>query len=224
MPQCKVCKSKVELWNYTDFNKTCGNHPDFKWLGIPIAYHKCNSCGLIFTNYFDDWNNAMFAEEIYNDDYIKVDPDYVILRPEGNARFISELVPKDKTIIDYGGGNGKTAELLRNMGYKATFWDVHSGLQKPEDKFDVVVSIEVFEHTTDPLKTFKEALEFLKDDGVMYFTTLTNNELKYREMHWYLSPRNGHILMHSYESLDKLGEICGVKITHLNNSLHKATY
>lgn len=224
MRDCKICGSFVDLWNYTDFNKTCGNHPDFEWLGIPVAYHKCRGCGLIATDYFDDWNNEMFAEEIYNEEYALIDPDYIFIRPLSNAIFLSNMIPKDKTILDYGGGNGKTAEILRSQGYHATFWDVHSGLPKPEGKFDVVVSIEVFEHTTDPVGTFKEALSFMKEDGVMYFTTLTNDGLKHREIPWYLSPRNGHVLMHSMESLEELGVKCGTIVTHHNNSLHEARY
>lgn len=221
---CKVCGDSVAVWGYTDFNKTCNDHPAFHWIGTPVTYYECNSCHLIATDYFDDWTEDMFEEEIYNEDYVKVDPDYVIVRPQSNSEFISKLVPKYKTILDYGGGNGKTAEILRSMGYQAAFWDVYSGLEKPNTKFDVVVSIEVFEHTTDPLKTFEEAISFLKEDGKLIYTTLTNNDLKYREMPWYLSPRNGHILMHSYESLEELGAKFGMVTTHLNNSLHIAQY
>lgn len=224
MQHCKICEGDTKVWGYTDFNKTCNDHPEFRWIGVPITYSKCKSCGLIATDYFDNWNNEMFAEEIYNEDYGLVDPDYISVRPQSNAEFISKLVSKDKTIMDYGGGNGKTAEILRSMGYQATFWDVHSGLQKPQGRFDVVVSIEVFEHTTTPVETFEEAISFLKDDGRLVYTTLTNNNLKNHEMHWYLSPRNGHVLMHSYESLDELGAKFGMVTTHLNNSLHIAQY
>ena len=224
MQHCKICEGDTKVWGYTDFNKTCNDHPEFRWIGIPVAYHKCEQCGLIATNYFDGWVSEMFAEEIYNEDYILVDPDYIIRRPESNAQFISNMVSKDKTILDYGGGNGKTAEILRSLGYKATFWDVHSGLEKPQGKFDVVVSIEVFEHTLDPIETLTEALSFMKDDGELLFTTLVNDNLKFREMPWYLAPRNGHILMHSSQSLEELGAKCGVVVTHYNESLHKAVY
>ena len=224
MQACKVCQGSVTVWNYTDFNKTCNDHSYFEWLDIPISYYKCGCCGLLATDYFDDWNYAMFSEEIYNEDYHLVDPDYSFIRPEGNAKFLSTMIETDKTILDYGGGNGKTAQLMRDKGYHATFWDVMSGLDKPEGLFDVVVAIEVFEHTTDPIKTFEEALSFMKQDGKLIFTTLTNNSLKHREMSWYMAPRNGHILMHSRESIQELGAKCGVIITHMNDSLHVAEY
>lgn len=193
-------------------------------MGLPVTYHKCNDCGLVFTTYCDTWDNLMFSDKIYNDDYIKVDPDYVSMRPQNNAEFISKLVSKDKTILDYGGGNGKTVELLRSMGYSAAFWDAYNDHGKPSIKVDVVIAIEVFEHVIDPIETFSEAISFLKDGGKLIYTTLTNNSLDNHEMHWYLSPRNGHVLMHSYESLDELGAKFGMVTTHLNNSLHIAQY
>jgi len=39
-----------------------------------IPYWSCIECGFIFTNYMDAWLPEDFQREIYNDEYINVDP------------------------------------------------------------------------------------------------------------------------------------------------------
>lgn len=224
--RCKLCSGPAKVWGYTDANRTCNNHVGFPWLGVPVRYDRCTQCGLIYTQFFDNWTNKDFSRNIYNQHYHLVDPDYVDSRPRGNAEFLANMIPdKSKTILDYGGGEGKTAQYLKEKGYTAftydPFVDWHSTLL--DEKFDIVSCIEVFEHVTRPMELFTEVLKFVKPNGKLIFTTLTNDMLQSNEMHWYLSPRNGHILMHSYNSLDYMARQAGVTIEHINNSLHVVT-
>lgn len=224
MTNCKVCGAKSELYGLCDFSKNCGDL-DIPLTGTPVYYHKCPACGLIFTTKLDAWYPEEFKEYIYNDEYAKFDPDYLEVRPQYNSEWLPQYLGGNPgSILDYGGGNGRTAELLRERDYDCVSWDPFSGEPKPDRKFDTVYSIEVFEHTTDPVGTLKEALSFLKPGGKLIFTTLVNNDLKPKEMHWYISPRNGHVLMHSYESIDKLCGMMGLKVNHINNSLHICEY
>lgn len=221
---CKVCSKGASLYGVRDLNASCNDEEKpMPLLGVPVWYYQCDHCKLIFTRKMDDWAEAEFNDHIYNKFYYKVDPDYMFERPVRNASFLHELLDnKSLTLLDYGGGNGKTAELLREVGYDARCWDPFSGEPRPDLKVDVVSSIEVFEHTTDPHRTFLEAVSFLKPGGMLVFTTLVNDELRPREMHWYISPRNGHLLMHSYESIKHLCEHHGWEVNHINNSLHIA--
>lgn len=223
--QCKVCFKGAKLYGVCDFNKGCGDEHEsaFPLIGMPIWYYQCDHCRLIFTRNMDDWTVEEFKDNIYNGSYYKVDGDYILERPIRNAIFISKLV-RDKrlSILDYGGGSGKTAELLRETGYDAVSWDPFNGDPAPEVKVDVVTSVEVFEHTTDPHNTFTEAVSFLKPGGMLIFTTLTNDELRNREMHWYISPRNGHLLMHSHKSIQELCGFHGWEVNHIDPTLHIA--
>ena len=87
---CKCCGNTSVLYDVCDFNKSCLDHNGqvFPVKGVPIYYHKCRSCGFIFTTAFDDWPLSAFRTHIYNDQYIQVDPDYKALRPNYNAKFI----------------------------------------------------------------------------------------------------------------------------------------
>lgn len=224
---CKVCSKGASLYGVVDLNKNCGetNGVLLPLAGMPIWYYQCDHCQLIFTRNMDDWTQEDFKDYVYNKSYYKVDPDYAIERPTRNAAFLHNLIKnKSLTLLDYGGGNGKTAELLRDVGHDAHSWDPFSGEPRPDLQADVVSSIEVFEHTTDPHGTFQEAVSFLKPGGMLVFTTLVNDDLKPREMHWYISPRNGHLLMHSYKSIQYLCDYYGREVNHINNSLHTARF
>ena len=107
---CKCCGNTSVLYDVCDFNKSCLDHNGqvFPVKGVPIYYHKCRSCGFIFTTAFDDWPLSAFRTHIYNDQYIQVDPDYKALRPNANAKFIISAfkrVKEEIRIVDYGGGD-----------------------------------------------------------------------------------------------------------------------
>lgn len=222
--KCKLCRGPAKVWGYADINKTCNNHIGFPMLGTPVRYDHCVNCGLIFTNYFDEWAPEDFQKQIYNQFYHMVDPDYEEVRPRGNAEFLHNMIQDtSKFILDYGGGQGKTAQYLRDKGYPATSWDPFGSPTRPDLKADVVTCIEVFEHVTEPYKVFLDCLSFVKPGGKLIFTTLINNQLANHEMHWYISPRNGHLLIHSYQSLEFMAIQAGVKLEHINNSLHVVT-
>lgn len=223
--KCKVCDNKSSLYGVMDFNKNCGEQMGclLPYLGFPIWYYQCDTCRLIFTRAMDDWSVQDFKDHIYNDEYALVDPDYAEHRPQSNAALVREMVKTSETILDYGGGNGRTAELLRQAGYQAESYDPIVDEPRPEKKYDVVISIEVFEHVPNPRATFADAVSFLKPGGRLIFTTLCNDELKPRELCWYIAPRNGHILMHSRVSLQRLGDQLGYNVAHKSNSLHIAT-
>src|SRR5580704_4792045 len=84
---CKVCGSDSLLIGVVDFARSCedATHPAGPLSGIPIYYHRCTSCGFMFTIAFDDFTAADFEHWIYNDRYIEVDHEYLDFRPRFNG-------------------------------------------------------------------------------------------------------------------------------------------
>ncbi len=226
--KCKICDSDAYLCGVVDFNTSCNSKlPDYAVLpltGIPIYYHRCESCGLIYTHAFDDWTFDDFKKYIYNDDYITHDPDFLGVRPQSNAELImSNFKPIQKwNVLDYGGGDGQLAELLCAQGVSAVGWDpFHLNLELPQRKFELITSFEVFEHTTTPIATLLEVFDFLQERGAIFFSTLVSDSLTNEGTHsWYVAPRNGHVTIHTKKSLSILFSKVGMEIYSFSDSVH----
>lgn len=86
-----------------------------------------------------------------------------------------------KSILDYGGGNGRLLHDFVNTGHRCftlelvddTLPGVSYAGEKPSDleslePFDVLVCSHVLEHLSDPLDTLTELLPFVHTEGVVY--------------------------------------------------------
>src|SRR5579875_2261389 len=80
---CKVCGGPSPLFGVVDFHKSCieAQGRRLAYAGAPIYYRRCQRCAFLFTTAFDAWDFDAFRCNIYNDDYLTVDPDYVEVRP-----------------------------------------------------------------------------------------------------------------------------------------------
>ena len=225
---CKVCGGPAALYGVVDFNKNClevrGVY--LPLTGVPVYYHECKGCGLIFSNAFDTWSAADFQEHIYNAEYINVDPDYVDTRPRQTAEMVFNFIKQGSRlqVLDYGSGNGLMSQVLCERGIDATSWDPVNNEALPDKKdFDVVTCFEVFEHAASPQATNKEILTFLAPSGVVVFSTLTTDQLPYRDVgYWYIAPRKGHITIYSRKALKTLFAGFGYKVHHFNDNVHMA--
>jgi 2-polyprenyl-6-hydroxyphenyl methylase/3-demethylubiquinone-9 3-methyltransferase len=228
--KCKVCGHEAFLFDVVDFNKFCNkeNYYSDGLIGIPIYYRKCSICNLIFSNDFDDFSLNDFVKIIYNNDYIKYDPEYLEKRPFENAVFLESFLSPIKQFVkglDYGGGNGLTASILNRNGWNFTYCDPIShpvSNSKFFSNFNTISSIEVFEHIPFPDKGMEEMLDYASNDCLLIIGTLINNKQLNRNNldWWYASPRNGHITLFSKESLRFLFEKYGFSYFMLNDHMH----
>lgn len=232
--RCKVCNGSTSILGVCDFNKTCEEEKRiliFDWIGHPIYYHQCEDCKFIFTIDLDHWTKDDFISNVYNDEYIKVDPEYAGDRPKKCINWFSPMLAGDKSIsvLDYGAGNDLFSKELRNSGYNAVGWDTMWQTEPTFDKtkkFDVVTAFEVLEHTPTPWETLTELLEFVNpQSGQIVFSTLVNDIIgEQGAYYWYLAPRNGHVCMHSQRSLELMFDKVGMTIQSFSPSQHVASW
>jgi SAM-dependent methyltransferase len=229
---CKICTQPSPLIGVVDFSKNCEERRGMRLplVGVPIYYRRCRQCGFLFTEAFDAWSAADFAQHIYNADYSVVDPDYLGARAAGNAQFTTHLFGSSAatlSVLDYGGGGGLLAQHLRAAGFAAVdtydpFVPEHRG--RPARKYNLVTCFEVLEHAPDPMGVAAEVADCLDNEGMVLASTLVQPEPFPNDgvAWWYVSPRNGHISIHSRASLGRMWSSAGLKAAALSDSLHVA--
>jgi len=226
---CKCCGASASLFGVADFHKNCAGLQDgpFALSGIPIYYYRCPACGFLYTTAFDEFTPRDFADYVYNDEYALVDPDFAHARPCNNAQTIAQAFggSKDLRILDYGGGNGMLAEFLRAQGFSdVQTYDpfVAAHARRPLGVYDCIVSFEVMEHSPSPRQTMEDIHSLRADEGIVLFSTLVQppDIAQQGAAWWYVGPRNGHVSLHSHQSLRTLAAEWGLQIGSFGDNLH----
>jgi 2-polyprenyl-6-hydroxyphenyl methylase/3-demethylubiquinone-9 3-methyltransferase len=220
------------LFGVVDFHKSCAEARGVRLplSGVPIYYRRCATCGFLFTDAFDCWNDDQFKARIYNEGYITVDPDYQSMRPRSNADMVVRLLGEHRAkvrVLDFGGGNDAFCNALRLRGFPfAVTYDpmTPEHAHRPDGKFELVTCFETLEHMTDPAAGIALIVEYLAEPGLVLFSTLvqpTNfNQLGLNW--WYVGPRNGHISIFSQQALALAWRRHACEVRSYNDDLHVA--
>ncbi len=221
---CKICSGVSVPYDVVDFNKSCAS-PDYPvaMSMVPVIYRLCQACGFIFTDFFDEFSGDQWKRYVYNDDYIRVDPEYKVIRPYKNASSLGCFLKQPKLSViglDYGGGNGLTAALLRQQGWIYDSYDPFGYTNISPERigcYNVCTAIEVFEHSPDPVGSLQGILEKASRDRlIVIISTATTDGVVSNESRlawWYAAPRNGHVSLYSRKSLDALAGRFGLMCT-----------
>lgn len=232
MSRCKICGGTAELFDVVDFGKTCSipNVYPRGLSGTPIYYSRCGTCEFIFTEHFDGFSSEQWIREVYNDDYAEVDPEYLELRPRQNARLVTTfLVGKRGTVtgLDFGGGSGFMASLLRGMGWQFDSYDPFGETHVSESltgTYNITTAFEVFEHLPDPAGAMASIVGRMSRGAMMILigTGASNGMVNDpgRLAWWYAAPRNGHVSLYSRKSLALLAGKFALQYYSPSRGLH----
>ncbi len=227
---CPLCHGTAEWLDVVDFNKSC-EEAQGKFLplsGVPIYYALCTDCGFCFAPQICAWPAETFERWIYNADYADVDPDYLGTRPRNNAGALTKAFPQSPGVrhLDYGGGDGLLARLLRERGWDSSSYDpLLERNQDPESpgRFEFITAFEVFEHVPDLNALMRDLQRLRAPNGIVLFSTqITDGQLRARQRigWWYASPRNGHISLFSRKSLVVLAQHLSLNFASFSSGLH----
>jgi len=229
---CKICGSASTLYGVVDFHKCCEEQRGFRLplSGVPIYYRRCEACGFLFTDAFDDWSHDRFKEHIYNDGYQAIDPDYQTVRPRSNAKFVVRIWgphKADTRVLDYGGGSDAFCGVLRENGFPvAETYDpmVLEHARLPDRKFELVTCFETLEHTPDPIASIALIVKCVAEPGLVMYSTLVQpvDFDKFGLNWWYVGPRNGHVSIFSKQALQLAWARHGYNNVSVSEDIHFA--
>lgn len=230
---CKVCGTPSPLFDVCDFMKNCEQRRDpalgRPLAGVPVYFHRCPACGFIFTAVFDSLSDAEMGALIYNDEYVRFDPDFVEARPRQMAQMVRGMIGdallERLSLLDYGGGSGRLRDLLRQAGGRhVESYDPYFQSGAPEARFDLLLCFEVLEHARHPRRIVSDLRRLLNPAGVVMFSTLLQppDIAEQGARWWYIGPRNGHVSVFTGKSLRELFALEGLEVLHGSNGLHVA--
>jgi methyltransferase family protein len=229
---CKVCGESAPLFDVVDFNRAC--HPERYLSGlaaVPVYYHRCIGCDLVFTSAFDRFTSDGWRKHVYNEVYYDTfDTEYETVRPHLNAELMRATCRAHASAsirgLDYGGGHGRLAKILQDSGIAYATYDPYGysdKIDRGSELFNVISSFEVLEHTASPRETIEDLLTFAANEFVLVASTQTSDDLidTRRRLNWtYVAPRNGHVTIYSRKALACLAEQYSLDYLQVSRGLH----
>ncbi|HQI70715.1 MAG TPA: class I SAM-dependent methyltransferase [Bacteroidales bacterium] len=211
-----------------------------------LSVVKCNSCKLIYTNprannaqenYFGD------ADTFYNEARLIFKGKKVHHR-DRNYEYEVKKIKKYKNsgkLLDVGTNMGFFLRKAREAGFETEGVEPSPALSKiatenwglkihnsfleqaslPENNYDVITLIDVFEHVTNPKELLKKNYSLLKSDGIMAIK-VPNGDYNYFKMKLGTLTGKGkkmdiwdcyeHVVHYTPATFRKMAESCGYKI------------
>ena len=222
---CQICGGRPRTVFLKDRNVSCGDYFEGRRIYDAnlgeIALLECVECGFGYFDEMHGWPEERFRNEIYNGDYHLCDAPFREERPKKLAAWLARnLCPC--YLVDFGGGQGRLAELLVERGFRTYSYDpYYSAKRLPLDAADVVTAFEVVEHVPDQWKLFCSLRTLCRPDGIILFSTLIKSKHLINDW-WYASPRNGHVSFHTTDSLKRMMAECGLASISLSHEIHVA--
>jgi SAM-dependent methyltransferase len=227
---CKICGAAANLFDVCDFATYCHRPAGGAetLTGIAVYYYRCAACAFMFTPLTDSWSAEDFRSRIYNEEYVKYDPGYADERPRSNAALLTNSFGNHRqsiSVLDFGGGNGATVELLKANGFANAL--CYDPISRPNDplptqQFDLVTCFEVLEHANDPMNVVRQ-LAALTSGMVLFSTLVQPADIETQKLRWwYAAPRNGHISLFSRQALTMAWKSVGMTLGSFNDNLHVA--
>jgi hypothetical protein len=196
--QCKICGEAAQTLFAA---KILGRHD--------VDFRRCVSCGFIQTDE-PYWLDEAYSSAILDIDLGPVDR-AMRAAPLIEGIVLSHFDPSGP-FIDFGGGYGVLARLMRDKGFDFYWHDRYcenlfaKQFRAQEGKqYELLTAFEVFEHLPDPIAEIERMLAYAPN--ILFSTQLVPPGVKTADDWWYFAPRYGqHVSFFTPEALRRIGE------------------
>lgn len=192
--KCKICNSQSkEIFKGRILNK------------YDTIYFHCEKCGFLCTE------EPHWLEEAYADS-MNLSDTGILLRNISLSRSASAIIyfffNKKAKFLDYAGGYGVFARLMRDIGFDFFWHDPYTknilarGFEGNDlEKYELITSFESFEHFLNPLVEIEKMLKISKN--IFFSTTLLPSPIPVPSKWWYYGLEHGqHIAFYSKKTLE----------------------
>jgi len=128
--------------------------------------------------------------------------------------FILPLTTTPKSALDFGcGATSLLSNILKEKNIDCDFYDP---IYYPDNiynkSYDLILSVEVFEHLHNPKETFKTLVDKLNSNGYLAIQTAFHPEDRDKFLKWYYKLDPTHIVFFSSQTFQILAEEFGLEI------------
>lgn len=200
---CPICRSGTQAWAS---GTVLGDQP--------VEYARCSGCGAALAQDVT-WLDRAYAAPIAATDVGLLDRCLVLSHV--TAALLNALGTTQGTFLDWAGGYGALARLMRDRGYDFYDYDpmaanVFAGPHRldtiAEQRFSAVTAYEVLEHLTDPVA---QLTEVAASTETMIVTTqvLPHPPPKPGSWDYYSLETGQHVTFYTPDALEHLGQRLG---------------
>ena len=196
--KCNICQTPTDEFENED-----------------ILYYHCKGCEYIFKSpiYYSDFDTQ---KERYNLHQNSDESDGYIAYFQRFLDFVLPFVGTSKcnNALDFGCGvSSLLSKMLTQNGIECSYYDpIYHPNNYKNQKYQLIVSTEVFEHLHNPDETFGELLALLDDGGYLAIQTEfhPNGIDKFKK--WYYHKDPTHIVFFTPKSFEVLASLFGAKV------------
>jgi 2-polyprenyl-3-methyl-5-hydroxy-6-metoxy-1,4-benzoquinol methylase len=163
---------------------------------MAVETYRCSHCGVIFK---DPQSHEDFILQKTRYDLHENDPE-----DEGYRRYFQQfldfVLPQmdtPATALDFGCGRSTLlADMLTEQGMQSRVYDpiYHPDNSYREHQYDLITSVEVFEHLHDPMAVFATLVSLLNPNGILAIRTAFTCSEREAYLRWYYRRDPTHIV------------------------------
>jgi 2-polyprenyl-3-methyl-5-hydroxy-6-metoxy-1,4-benzoquinol methylase len=230
---CPVC-SRTDLLHYCRV-------PSLFSDGEFIRYDRCAACGTVLRNprLPADDRHARYEEKAVRSDQLELKPKLQV-HYAFMMRVLGRLVPdpSNRRLLDFGCGAGGFLREARNAGFEVMGLELNRALARhvrealdipvfqglvsdpafADERFNVIVSSQVFEHLVDPPATLMELRRHLIDPGIVLIEVPNLLDIRERLRRGSLMD-DSHLFYFSARSLSRMLQECGFRVVKIHQGL-----